>query len=570
MSSGHSSINSSSAIGPTGNSGPVGLTGNIGPIGNTAAASGNTGERGDFLQTIAFGDVYYDISGVLQSEIRQTYTKSIPDIIYYSDPAKIYGPTLFDAFGIRGKTFGDIGILVGVTTTGILGAGSTAIFQFKDIVSITSGISITSDSTFIKINSNVASTQIIIGNTCENDLAYIQGVTQVGSTRLGFTSDEYSQNYLYINKNLGSTLNFNALNVETKNVNVLSVAKNIGTSTYLDISAGGVFFINTPVGIHGFTGISGLSGATGDIISATLFFVDDDVWHFPQNIWFDADQAHLTPGANILNVYSTNNGANWTANFFGRGYGATPNSVPANILGSCCGANNIGCIDYMSQKACTNRGLTFNWCPLTTKLENVSGITQAYSCCMNNKCVDDVMYDMCIKYGGRTSRNPCNVRACYDPCGPLTSCCGKWTGTVECKDGYSYEECIFEIGGTTWNAGPCSNYDSNCELISPSPADYVGKAGPCCYVSGGNVICQELNSDDCSAANGIYHGGVDSCATMNCGCYTIADFGSATVKSTESPSYTNEELVRLYLTPTEYVCIYVTDTPENLLNIESC
>ena len=423
--------------GPTGNEGPIGPTGNKGPTASNCS-SGNTGQ---YLQSISMSND--SIGSTL------IYILSPSGVSYSVSGAEIFtGATLLGNYGISGSNIGSVSLLQGISFTGS-GITNQAIFNFKNIISATSGISVTFDSNFIYIN---ATGGTYSSSSTINGLAYYNTLTNITTTNpdisgIGFTSDVYygiTKTYLHLNGISGST---NSISVFTKKLTFGPVFAGL---EYLDLSLVGIFNIKTPYGFHGFTGIVGASGSTGTILSATLIIENDNIWNFPQNVFFRSDEAYLSCGTSVIGVYSTNNGATWNADFFGRGYNAGVDPVigpcfPAKIMGSfttIVAGVEIGCTDYIAFTDTQPRAnVSDTFCPL-----QICSSTLGF-CCIKGKCNEKVPQHLCLKYGGRfhgiTSCTPSGF--CFDPCGGGTtgSCC---FGTT-CENRYTQQECVSR-GGT--------------------------------------------------------------------------------------------------------------------------
>ena len=437
--------------GPTGNEGPIGPTGNKGPTASNCS-SGNTGQ---YLQSISMSND--SIGSTL------TYILSPSGVSYSVSGAEIFtGATLLGNYGISGSNNGSVSLLQGISFTGS-GITNQAIFNFKNIISATSGISVTFDSNFIYIN---ATGGTYSSSSTINGLGYYNTPTTITTTNpnisgIGFTSDVYygiTKTYLHLNGISGST---NSISVFTKKLIVPTTT--VGQN-YLDLSLGGIFDIKTPYGFHGFTGIVGASGSTGTILSATLIIENDNIWNFPQNVFFRSDEAYLSCGTSVIGVYSTNNGATWNADFFGRGYNAGVDPVvrpcfPAKIMGSFTTRttdNNIsGCTDYITLNDVqrTGTGWFDTFCPL-----QICSSTLGY-CCIKGKCNQNVPQHLCLKYGGRFhgTTSCAALGFCFDPCGGSTagSCCFG----ITCENRYTDLECASRGGifkpGVSCTTNPC-------------------------------------------------------------------------------------------------------------------
>ena len=430
--------------GPTGNEGPIGPTGNKGPTASNCS-SGNTGQ---YLQSISMSND--SIGSTL------IYILSPSGVSYSVSGAEIFtGATLLGNYGISGSNIGSVSLLQGISFTGS-GITNQAIFNFKNIISATSGISVTFDSNFIYIN---ATGGTYSSSSTINGLAYYNTLTNITTTNpnisgIGFTSDVYygiTKTYLHLNGISGST---NSVSVFTKKLNISPVLAGLN---YLDLSLGGIFDIKTPYGFHGFTGIVGASGSTGTILSATLIIQNDNIWNFPQNVFFRSDEAYLSCGTSVIGVYSTNNGATWNADFFGRGY-KVGLCFPAKIMGSFTTytASQVkkGCTDYIAFADSIITSLFDTFCPL-----QICSSTLGF-CCIKGKCNQDVPQHLCLKYGGRFHGiTSCQESGfCFDPCGGggiTGSCCFG----ITCENRYTDLECASRGGifraGVSCTTNPC-------------------------------------------------------------------------------------------------------------------
>ena len=319
ISSSFISYNTNSFKGNTGPDGPNGPTGSDGPAGNAGGTqSGFTGQNGIYIKSLnissstnSLGCTLDYILGYLTDTSTTSGEISGAEIfrgsLLLSYEGVSYQSSSLGVNICKGLSFDDSGIT------------KQAIFNFKDIISSSAAISVTSDSNFIYINATGGQSTY---SSTDNGLAY-KSATGITTTNpniigLGFSfSSNFgitSGHYLYINGLTGST---NSIIVDRK---LKTVPSSVFFLRDLNLSNHGVFDIKTPIGFAGFTGIQGVSGATGTILSATLIFDSEDVWHFPQNIFFRNKQNYLTPGTTIIGVHSLDYGATWRADIFGRGY----------------------------------------------------------------------------------------------------------------------------------------------------------------------------------------------------------------------------------------------------------
>jgi hypothetical protein len=553
--------------GPTGASGPTGSDGAQGNAGGTQA--GNTGENGIYVKSLNISSSTNSLGCTLNYILGYlTDTSTTSGEI---SGAEIFRGSLllsYEGVSYQGSTLG-VNICKGLSfdTSGIT---KQAIFNFKDIISSSVAISVTSDSNFIYINATGGQSTY---SSTNNGLAY-KATANVTTTNpntigLGFSFDSNfgitSGHYLYINGLTGST---NSIIVDRK---VITIPKNSTDLQYLDLSNRGVFNIKTPIGFAGFTGIAGTSGATGTILSATLIFDSEDVWHFPQNIFFRNKQNYLTPGTTIIGVHSVDYGVTWRADIFGRGYPTGTNVLknsqlnrwPINIMGATIRQRIIPgspfvfeCTDYdICPKDSGAIASPFEFKPLQLC---TSGLTH---CCIKGK-QQLVPEHLCRKYKGRMFSSSSTVE-CFDPCGTndagtTGSCCISGT----CNKRYTISECANQ-GGVFATGGTCG---SSC--ISGLVASVSGPLGACCNI---NLTqnCSYISQPECDFLGGVFTSGV-SCADVNCS--TITNF-NPTINTQDIPDITENSVtknIRLDLGGGNFDCITIIGTPEYLSQFKEC
>lgn len=563
ISSSFISYNTSSFRGNTGPTGASGPTGPAGPPGNAGGTqSGFTGQNGIYVQSLnissstnSLGCTLNYILGYLTDTSTTSGEISGAEIfrgsLLLSYEGVSYQSSSLGVNICKGLSFDDSGIT------------KQAIFNFKDIISSSAAISITSDSNFIYINATGGQSTY---SSTDNGLAY-KSATGITTTNpniigLGFSfSSNFgitSGHYLYINGLTGST---NSIIVDRK---IITIPKSSTVLKYLNLSNYGVFDIKTPIGFAGFTGIQGVSGATGTILSATLIFDSEDVWHFPQNIFFRNKQNYLTPGTTIIGVHSLDYGATWRADIFGRGYPtginlgtkvSQLNRWPINIMGAktttifLSGIETIKCTDYST---CLGQNVTdFKPLQLCT-----SGLTY---CCIKGKG-QLVPEHLCKKYKGRIFNDRVT---CFDPCGTndvgtTGSCCISGI----CNKRYTESECEnqngdFTVGGTC--GSPC--------ISVPVPST-SGPLGACCSIDLPQN-CSYISQPECDFLGGVFTSGV-SCADVNCS--TITNF-NPTINTQDIPDVTENSVtknIRLDLGGGNFDCITIIGTPEYLSQFKEC
>lgn len=474
----------SSAIISKGFTGDMGAIGAIGPTGPTGATAIDCG-------TLAKGNTasYIKSVNINPTDLLITYSDNSSTTITSDVFA---GNRLYDATGVTvwktDSTNGVVSLLVGVSFDGILGSGSTANFIFKPISSVSGNITLTHGVTFINIDST---SSIYSSGVSADKLIYFNSTTSL----VGITTDmSFTGGVLHFN-DTGSVIPFTTRLLSNTLIKNIESQVRGSSGSYLDVSEGGLFYINTPNGIMGFTGFSGASGSTGEIRSLTLVIENDSIWNFPENVWFRPGEASLSCGENILNLTTQDNGKIWKANFFGKGYGVTPyNCLPSQILGRCNTTDT--CESYVTKEYCDNLPGTF--CPLKM-CEDLSSDPGA--CCINGVCGTGYSELICEKHGGRFfAGKECGQFFCWDPCYDQPSCCCV-AGEDAPRQRYTKTECGL-VSGTFFQTCP-----DTCDVRS-------GLAGACCL----NTECVTKTFSECNELGGVFMGLDEDCTTINCDC----------------------------------------------------
>ena len=497
----------SSAIISKGFSGDMGPIGAIGPTGPTGATAIDCG-------TLAKGNTasYIKSVNINPTDLLITYSDNSSTTITSDVFA---GNRLYDATGVTvwktDSTNGVVSLLVGVSFDGTLGSGSTANFIFKPISSVSGNITLTHGVTFINIDST---SSIYSSGVSADKLIYFNSTTSL----VGITTDmSFTGGVLHFN-DIGSVIPFTTRLLSNTLVKNIESKVRGSSGSYLDVSEGGLFYINTPNGIMGFTGFSGASGSTGEIRSLTLVIQNDSIWNFPENVWFRPGEASLSCGENILNLTTQDNGKIWKANFFGKGYGVTPyNCLPSQILGRC--NHTETCESYVTKEYCDNLLGTF--CPLKMCDEGIP--TDPGACCINGVCGTGYSELICEKHGGRFFAGAqCDEFFCWDPCYDQPSCC-----CVEGEDAprqrYTKTECDL-VPGTFYKTCPDS-----CNVIN-------GLTGACCL----DTECVTKTFSECNEFGGVFMGIDEDCTSINCDCVqsetTTCGVG-ANIEAKEEPGW---------------------------------
>ena len=510
-----SSISSIKMLGPDGPTGPIGRTGATGATGTTGA-TGATGTYGKYvisIQGITTGAILTFSDGVT-SEIKGTFRGTTG-----------YGNT---------KTPESVG--EGVS---IVGSSSEGQLNIKGISAVGSLV-ITTDNNNLLIDTAYKTT---VGNLYSlglsaDTLMYLKGSNLASSTRvkLDGTGNMNFQNQFFLNdsaytKRVGPVK-------KNQYVGVKGELENFATGTtggiYVDLENGGFYVLQTPIGIAGFTG----SFKQNEIITATVLFTSDDIWKFPENVYFEENENYFTCGKSIVNLFSFDAGNNWYAVVSQRGIDLTytnrdtfaniESCVPALSTGSCCYTkypeNTLNCLDYSTKDQCDLLGGRFS--PLVSCAESCSNVLGL--CCSNGQCIENVSVEECSFFGGNfysgincetypnnsSGKNYESVitegRLCFDPCETeKLSCCkdGKCIG-----DQLSRIQCELILGGRSFTGGDCST--TNCCEKN------IGR-GACCACAAKGLLCFDgLTPAECKSAeyNGIFMGEEERCENVNCRC----------------------------------------------------
>ncbi len=526
--------------GPTGTPGPQGPSGGTGSTGST----GPTGGRGRYLSSFV-------ISG--NTAVATYKDDNYPsDTIIQEISGYFRGTTNFDQTSglVIGATFdsgNSVPILFSV-------AGGT--FNFKGICAYGSlRASLTgANNEYISIDS-IYYGYDVIGNydpsTFDgNNMLYVGNPTTVYGAKLKFNTNIGTAGlcgtYDFTNTTSPSTSSFhlnsgariktlgpvkpNSLSGLTS-TNVLPGGAGTTQGMFIDANSGGAFILRTPIGIRGISG----SFRKSEIASLTLLIDSDDVWNFPENVYFEPDENFLTCGKNIIGLLSYDGGQTWLATVSHRGHGINNierQCIPGYLYGSCCyqGVDNtLECVDYTTRSVCDRLFGTFNpGQPCEQSCGAGNGI-----CCTNGECNENVSVSQCdqfggnywtgidCNYGGGTFNYPpgeltpeeilAQGRFCYDPCGDPTVCCKDG----QCLGNYSRIQCELILGGKSIpDISLCS---------SVSCCDYSTIAGACCKcnIESGTVIATclgVLSYEDCLKQGGIYTGPGKQCDEISCGC----------------------------------------------------
>jgi hypothetical protein len=304
---------------------------------------------------------------------------------------------------------------------------------------------------------------------------------------------------------------------------------------YLNCNVAGAFNVRTPIGIQGITG----TFIEGEIASITLFIDSDNVWKFPENVYFEGDENYLSCGKNIIGLLSYDAGQTWLATVAHRGHNVTNayrQCIPGYLYGACCYTNPDGtkeCADYVTKSFCDKVFGSFNPGYACDEVCALGGV-----CCVGGSCVEGLSVTLCQRYGGQywtgitcadynngaTGQNnpPGNLseeqlkqlgRFCYDPCSQQKAVC--------CKDGvclgnYTRVQCELILGGLSVTGGTCA--DVNC-------CDRTNVFGACCLcdTEAGTSTCVSDTFTGCleKAVGNIdtfFMGPNRQCSEISCAC----------------------------------------------------
>lgn len=590
---GSSPIKNYVMVGMTGNIGPTGATGPTGPTG----ATGNTGATGPL-------GTYYKTSSVSGSKIYIELSNGVTGFV----EGTFRGPTYADrTFGlVKGaNTAGSP--LIG-TTGGLLRDVIGGTFNFKGICAYGSlRASLTgANNEYISIDT-IYWGKDVIGNYDPTTMStgrilhlgtpfviYGGGLThvEVNATSISnglsgafdFTFVPYSVSTDDTTRHLNAGARIKQLGPVKKAVSTSGGTDGtMGTivppgnaandaltnSVYgvlINANEAGVFVLNTPIGVRGITG----NFKKNEIASITLMTTSDDVWTFPDNIYFEPDENYLACGKNIIGLMTYDGGNTWLASVSHRGHGIENEDrqcVPGYLFGSCCRQDPDGtltCTDYTTRAECDRLFGTFN---PAKSCDESCGVGNGV-CCSGGKCTEGVSISTCEAYGGEywpgVSCSDYNASGLNYPPGVLSDAEIKAQGrfcydhcstdqTVCCKDGqclgnYTRAQCELILGGRSLTAADCAS--ANC-------CDYNTIAGACCKClvsADGSVISSECLGtyppDECRALGGHFMGPGKQCNEVNCGCvcatpagpvYGACCGGSGPSGPSGSPRFVDEE-----------------------------
>jgi len=505
--------------------GPIGPVGSIGPTGSTGptGVSGSVGNRGlYFLSAEASGNnIIVELSDGTTYEIFGAFKGST-----YFDSDAVKGQNKSGSgFTLFSQVVGGTYYFRGITATGSIYLSYTG--PKNEYISI--------DSIYHNIDVQGSLDALSLINY---GLLYLSTPTTASGVPVKIFPNQGQLG-------LAGAINFIKTTLESGSSGDYGYALNTGSYTkivgpvnreqspiYLNLSEAGTFVVDTPIGIAGFTGLSAFS--SNEVISFTIVFESEDVWYFPQNVYFEQGENYLTCGKNIVGFMSYDAGQTWLATVSQRGHNVrNPDTQckPNYLYGSCCYQNPDGtyeCSDYMTKAQCDFYFGVFN--PLKSCDETCgkgNGI-----CCTNGKCIEAASVAECDLFGGSFyigitcgtyPNDPAgpnygepiqNGKLCYDPCLEPVVCCKNG----KCLGAYSRIQCEQILGGVAIQNQTCATV--NC-------CDYTTTVGACCVCNGAaQPSCfDNITKEQCDALSGIFMGENEKCDQISCNC--VCNVGDA-------------------------------------------
>lgn len=536
----------SGAIGPIGNTGNTGSTGATGPVGSYYVSSSSSGNT--ILITLSNGTTFA-VNGNFRGA---TFTDKTPGLVKGGNTA---ATTALAQFGLLydvdagGGTFNFKGLCAyGSLRASLTGPNNEyisidTIYWGKDVIGNFDATTMATGRLLYLGTPNIVFGAGITHSSLSADnirLGY-SGAFNFTKTSRSASSDDTSYHF-----NAGA----NVLSVGPIRRGALSgltgnnPISGIGTTQgiFLDANSAGAFIVQTPIGIRGISG----SFRVNEIASITLLIESDDVWKFPENVYFEPDENYLSCGKNIIGLMTYDAGETWLATVSHRGHGiqnVNAQCIPGYLFGSCCYQNSDGtleCLDYTSQSVCDKLFGNFN--PAKSCEESCG--SDIGICCANGKCIENVSVTLCDKFGGQywsgvncSDYNPdgsnyppgtlTNVelqargRFCYDTCSDVQSVCCK---DGQCLGNYTRVQCELILGGRSLTAASCS--EVNC-------CDYATINGACCRCISVDGITQyeclpDLSPSSCKSLGGSFMGPGKQCNEVSCGCVCNSGGGGNT------------------------------------------
>lgn len=521
-------------VGSTGPQGRIGATGNSGGRGNTGN-TGNTGAYGRYYSSFLLdgGRIFLTYSDGTTAELSgdfrgSTYADKTSGLVKGSNTGGYSGYGLL--YNVNGGTFFMKGICAyGSLRASLTGANNeyisidtiywgTDLIGNYDLTTMAPGRFLYLGTPTVIYGAGITHTPITTENTA-------RGIS--GAFNFEIPENYSSSNHLNAGSRIlqlgpiknGAFVGFTG--GESTN------GEGTTTGIFLDADSAGTFVLHTPIGIRGISG----SFRKNEIDSITVLIDSDDVWTFPQNIYFEPDENYLSCGKNIIGLMTYDGGDTWIATPAHRGHGVENvlrQCIPGYLFGSCCYENLNGtleCKDYSTRSECDRLFGTFS---PATPCEYSCG-TKIGICCAGNQgnCVEGVSVSTCNKFGGifwegvtcsdynssgSNYADPIeNGRFCYDPCSATKTVCCK---NGRCLGNYTRVQCETILGGKSILADNCQSADC---------CTYETINGACCKCSAAGYVCEQLQPSECATQGGIYMGPGKQCNEVSCGCVCSSD-----------------------------------------------
>lgn len=401
----------------------------------------------------------------------------------------------------------------------------------------------------------------------ENDLASSTRVKMDGTGDLNF------QNQFYLNDS--ALIKYVGPVKKNQYVGITGAIDNFTEGTtggiYIDLENGGFYVLNTPIGIAGFTG----SFRQNEIISASLLLTSDNIWKFPENVYFEQGENYLTCGKSLLNIFSFDSGQSWYAVVAQRGldlsytekFITTTKTITPVIteagpevidpFGKQFGTTTqkffaLQKINSQNQFV-SSGGKTITNVKRIAEFDTCVPALSTGSCCYVKypeniiNCIDYVTKDQCDSFGGQY--NP--LVSCENSCGfTFGLCCS----SGNCIENVSVDECNF-FGGNYYAGITCGTYpnisngpnyaepiESGRLCFNPCENEKVAccKDGVCIGDNFSRIQCELIlggkafTGGDCSTVNccekNIGRGACCACAAKDLLCFddlTPAECASA-------------------------------------------
>jgi len=544
----NSAINRYIVAGSSGPIGPTGATGATGPAGTNGAA-GDTGPRGSYI--VSASNTQTGMSFVLSNG-------NTINVV-----GNFRGPTLEENIA-NAQNIGSEGY-------GFFKTISSGQLSFKGL-SGAGSLTVTEGTTAVFVDTIYKDGQGSAGTLVDNTLVYLETENKISSTTVKTNTDSNNIGYLdfditsaYLNENV--KVRYYGPFERNQVVGLEGELENFSVGTtggiYLNLSEAGVHVLQTPIGIAGFTGYQ-----PNVSYSTVIVFDGDELWKFPQNVYFETDENYLTCGRTIVGLHtkgttSLSTPLEWTAIIAARGLDLNFNSVDENgdrlrVSDVCVSNTTYGSCCYSTGDSIgiSQIGVDPN---LKTSLDNFAGGLQNQT-----RCIDYVSRTVCDNYFGKfTPGKSCEQADCFDPLG---LCCSQG----KCVDDSTFNECSF-FGGVFWEGVTCGTYPnvdgpafgdpaeigrfcpSDCESFPPIACCKDGvcigdsytrlqcerlggialnettctEANCCEYNFGKGACCRQdtcldgdnaLTPKECRDTGGVFMGENSTCAQVNCSC----------------------------------------------------